>query len=87
METEVILGWIASSLCTLILVPQILKALKTRHTDDISMYMLILSVTGNAFWAAHAILTGNIPLFVGASLISMMSILLVIFKFKFDTKY
>jgi len=87
METEVILGWIASSLCTLILVPQIIKALQTRHTDDISLNMLVLSVTGNAFWAAHAILTENIPLFVGASLISMMSILLIIFKFKFDTKY
>jgi len=78
-------GWIASSLCTLILVPQIIKALQTKHTDDLSMSMLVLSVSGNAFWAAHASLTQNIPLFVGASLIASMSILLIIFKYKFDT--
>jgi len=54
-------GWIASSLCTLILVPQIIKALQTKHTDDLSMSMLVLSVSGNAFWAAHASLTQNIP--------------------------
>ena len=86
MTVEVLLGWIASVLCTLILVPQIVKALKTQHTDDVSMSMLVLSVSGNGFWAAHASLTENIPLFVGASFIATMSILLIIFKYKFDTK-
>lgn len=79
-------GWAASSLCTMILVPQIFKALKTRHTDDVSMSMLVLSVAGNAFWVAHASMTQNIPLIVGASLISLMSIILIISKYAYDTK-
>jgi MtN3 and saliva related transmembrane protein len=83
---EVLLGWLASLFCTLILVPQIFKAFKTRHTDDVSMFMLILSVLGNAFWVAHASMTQNIPLIVGAGLISLMSIILIIFKYLFDTK-
>ena len=86
MALEVLFGWIASLLCTLILVPQIVKALKTRHTDDVSMYMLILSVAGNSFWVAHASLTQNIPLVVGAGFISLMSITLIIFKYLFDEK-
>jgi len=86
MPLEVLFGWLASLLCTLILVPQIFKALKTRHTDDISMLMLLLSVSGNAFWAAHASITQNTPLLVGASFISLMSIMLIIFKYKYDTK-
>ena len=86
MSLEVLFGWMASLLCTLILVPQIFKALKTRHTDDVSMLMLLLSVSGNAFWVAHASITQNIPLLVGASFISLMSIMLIIFKFKYDTK-
>ena len=86
MSTEVLFGWIASMLCTLILVPQIFKALQTRHTDDVSMFMLILSVAGNSFWVAHASLTQNVPLIVGASLISIMSITLIIFKFLYDKK-
>ena len=71
-------------LCTLILVPQIIKALQTRHTDDVSMFMLLLSVAGNVFWVAHASLTQNMPLIVGASLISIMSVTLIVFKFLFD---
>jgi MtN3 and saliva related transmembrane protein len=86
MPLEVLLGWIASLLCTFILVPQIVKAFKTRHTDDVSMYMLLISVAGNAFWVAHASLTNNIPLIVGAGLISTMSIVLIVFKYLFDSK-
>ena len=86
MAIEVLFGWIASSLCTLILVPQIIKAFKTRHTDDVSMFMLILSVAGNAFWVAHASMTHNTPLIFGAGLISVMSIILIVFKYRFDKK-
>ena len=86
MTIEVLFGWIASLLCTLILVPQIIKALKTRHTDDVSMSMLILSVMGNSFWIAHASMTQNTPLIVGAGLISLMSTTLILFKYLFDEK-
>ena len=86
MQIEVIFGWTASFLCTLILVPQIFKAVQTKHTDDVSMSMLIISVAGNGFWVAHASLTQNIPLIVGAGLISFMSIALIIFKYMYDTK-
>ena len=86
MPTEVLLGWIASSLCTLILIPQIFKALKTKQTDDVSMFMLVLSVAGNGFWVAHATMTQNTPLIVGAGLIALMSITLIVFKYLFDTK-
>ena len=86
METEVLLGWLASIFCTLLLMPQIMKAYQTRHTDDVSMSMLILSVAGNGFWVAHATMTQNIPLIVGAGLISLMSITLIVFKYLFDSK-
>ena len=86
MAIEVLFGWIASCLCTLILVPQIIKAFKTRHTDDVSMVMLIISVAGNAFWVAHASMTHNTPLIFGAGLISVMSIILIIFKYRYDKK-
>lgn len=82
---EVIYGWLASVFCTLILVPQIIKVIQTKHTRDVSMSMLVLSVVGNGFWALHASLTNNTPLLVGASLIFFMSGLLILFKFSYDS--
>ncbi len=81
---EIIYGWLASIFCTLILVPQIVKVIQTKHTRDVSMSMLILSVVGNGFWALHASLTENTPLLVGASLIFIMSMILIMFKFSYD---
>jgi len=81
---EVIYGWLASLLTTLILVPQIIKVIKTRHSRDVSMSMLLLSAAGNGFWVLHASITGNHPLLVGASLICLMSFLLIVLKQVFD---
>ena len=86
MPLDILFGWAASFLCTLILVPQIFKAMQTRHTNDVSMYMLVISVAGNGFWVLHASMTQNIPLIVGAGLICMMSIVLIILKYMYDTK-
>lgn len=82
MPIEEIFGWIASILTTLIFIPQIHKAFKTRLTNDISMLMIVLAVLGNTAWLIHASLTENMPLIVCASLIIIMSIVLIIFKIK-----
>jgi len=81
MLLEETFGWIASILTTLIFIPQIIKALKTRLTNDISMLMMVLAVLGNAAWLTHASLTGNMPLIVCASLIIIMSLFLIAFKY------
>jgi len=81
MSIEEIFGWIASVLTTLIFIPQIIKAVKTRLTNDISMLMVVLAVLGNAAWLTHASLTGNMPLIVCASLIIIMSLFLISFKY------
>jgi len=81
MPIEELFGWIASILTTLIFIPQIIKALKTRLTNDISMLMILLAVLGNAAWLIHASLTGNMPLIVCASLIIIMSLFLMGFKY------
>lgn len=86
MTPEQIFGWLGAFFVTIILIPQIIKAFKTKHTEDLSMLMLIFSAMGNGFWAAHAMLTDNIPLIVGASLIMLMSIILIIYKMNNENK-
>ena len=81
MELVELYGWLASIFTTIIFLPQLIKALKTKMTDDISMWMLILSVIGNGFWFAHASLSNNMPLLVCALLIILISITLIVFKF------
>lgn len=81
MDLAQLYGWLASFFTTVIFLPQLVKAFKTRQTNDISMWMLILSVLGNGFWAAHARLIDNLPLLVCAGLIIFISLTLIVFKF------
>lgn len=81
MQPEQIFGWIASIFTTLIFLPQLHKAFSTRMTNDISMLMLFLAVLGNVAWLIHASLTGNMPLIVCATLIIIMSLVLIAFKY------
>ncbi len=81
MFTADFFGWVASILTTLIFIPQIYKAFKTRLTADISMLMMILAVLGNSAWFVHASMTDNTPLLVCAFLIIIMSFVLIIFKY------
>jgi len=80
-------GWLASIFTTIIFLPQLIKALKTKMTHDISMWMLILSVIGNVFWFAHSSLTDNLPLQVCASLIILITVTLIIFKYINEREY
>jgi len=82
MTTAELFGWIASILTTLIFLPQLHKAFTTRMTNDISMLMLFLAFMGNAAWFIHASLTDNTPLVVCATLIMLMSVVLIIFKYR-----
>ena len=81
MDLAELFGWLASFFTTIIFIPQLTKAFITKLTDDISMWMLILSVIGNCFWFAHASLSSNMPLLVCASLIILISIILIVFKY------
>lgn len=81
MYISELFGWLASFFTTIIFFPQLIKAVKTKMTDDISMWMLILSVIGNGFWFAHASMNDNLPLLVCASLIILISITLIFFKY------
>ena len=80
MAVEELFGWMASVFTTLIFAPQLVKAIQTKMTKDISMLMLILSVMGNVSWLIHASLTLNRPLIVCATLIIVMSLILIVYK-------
>ena len=86
MSAAEISGWLAAIFTTLIFVPQLHKAYTTKKTRDLSMMMIVLAVMGNAAWLVQSLLTSNTPLMVCATLIIIMSIFLIIFKYNNDKK-
>lgn len=64
-------------------VPQIVKALRTRSTGDLSVYTLLVIFTGGIFYTVYAVLVGD-PVFITINIIATANTLfLLLLKFYF----
>lgn len=78
METfTLIIGLIAASLTTFAYLPQSIKAIKTRHTKDISLSMVIMLEIGLITWLTYGLLISSIPIIAANTVsIGFMTIIL-----------
>ena len=64
-EQLTLLGSIAAFLTTVSFIPQVIKTLKTRDTEGISLLMYSLFVVGISLWLAYGLLRSDFPVIVG----------------------
>jgi MtN3 and saliva related transmembrane protein len=57
-----ILGFIAGGLTTFAFLPQVIKALRTRSTQDISLGMVTLTSTGIFLWFIYGLCLRSLPI-------------------------
>jgi MtN3 and saliva related transmembrane protein len=85
MEDLVVwIGTIAGILVLLSLVPQIMKAYKTKKMVDLSRYLMILVANGMFLWVIYGVVRSD-PVIIGANSTGFaLNITLLIMKLKFD---
>lgn len=62
MNTNLIIGLVAASLTTFAFLPQSIRAIKTKHTKDLSLPTLIMLEVGIVIWIIYGFLISDIPL-------------------------
>lgn len=65
------IGYIAGALTTIAFAPQLIKALTTKSTKDVSLLMLLCSTSGMALWLLYGIQV-NDPAIIAANSVSVM---------------
>lgn len=78
------IGYLAGTLTTLAFAPQLLKALKTKSTKDISLLMLLCSTTGMILWLYHGLLIKDMALILANSVSVALASTLLVYKLKRD---
>jgi MtN3 and saliva related transmembrane protein len=68
MDGVTILGLIAAILVNAAFVPQAIKSWKTKKTEDLSLIMYFVYVTGIGLWLVYGIITVNIPIIFSESI-------------------
>jgi len=71
MDSTTLLGLIGGTLTTSSFVPQVLKAVKTKSTKDISTGMFVLLSAGILIWILYGIRINSLPV-IATNLVSLI---------------
>lgn len=84
-QTQVI--GIVAGICTGIsLIPQLIKIIKEKRTDDISYFMLFILLAGLAGWVWYGILKGDYPIIITNSFSFLVNIAIIFFTILYRKK-
>jgi MtN3 and saliva related transmembrane protein len=78
------IGYIAGALTTVAFAPQLLQALTTKSTKDVSLMMLLCSTSGMILWLIHGMLVKDPALVVANSVSVVLASSLLGLKLKND---
>lgn len=79
-----IIGLIASMCTAIQLIPEVLKALKNKHLDEIAWGMLFFVVFGQVLWFIYGLYFSLLPVVLGAIVHGFMGSFLAILKVKYQ---
>jgi len=78
LDTTLVIGLIAASLTTFAFLPQSIRAIKTKHTKDISLPMLVMLEAGVVIWIGYGFLISDIPLIL-ANIVSFFFVSITLY--------
>ncbi len=64
--------------------PQILKALKSKKTDDISIWLVVVLITGLGLWVFYGVAKNDIVLIGGNSIAVLLNCIMLFLKIKYS---
>ncbi len=86
MNFLVLVGWFAALLTIACAMPQLIKAYKTKSTDDISMSMMLILELNLALWTGYGIYLRDWPLIIGDAVPGLIWFGTILLKLKYDKK-
>jgi MtN3 and saliva related transmembrane protein len=65
-------------------IPQIIKALKTRKTDDVSIWLVVVLIIGLGLWVIYGIGINDLLISIANSIAVAINTFLLILKIKYS---
>ena len=81
---ELIVGWLAAIIISLLQVPQVLHTYKSRDAKGLSKGMIIMNTLASILWFTYGLIVWKAPIFVPNSLYFLANIALGWMKWKFS---
>lgn len=79
-----IIGIMATVFAVSSSIPQIIKALKTRKTDDVSIWLVVVLIIGLGLWVIYGIGINDLLISIANSIAVSINTFLLILKIKYS---
>ena len=79
-------GYFAAILTTAAFLPQLIKTLKTKKADDVSLITLIMFITGVISWIIYGYKISSFPILVANLITFILNFLILISKIYYSEK-
>ena len=73
-------GYIAAILTTIAFLPQLVKTIKTKKAEDVSLVTLVMFITGVCFWIIYGYEISSFPILLANTITLLLNSLILIFK-------
>ena len=77
-------GYFAAILTTLAFLPQLIKTLKTKKAEDVSLITLIMFLIGVLSWIIYGYKISSTPILIANIITFVLNLLILIFKITFS---
>ena len=75
-----IFGYFAAVLTTAAFLPQLIKTLKTKKAEDVSLITLIMFITGVGSWIIYGYAISSSPILIANIITFILNLFILIFK-------
>lgn len=82
MDQTTTIGSIAAFFTTIAYIPQAIKVYKTKHTKDLSIWMLAILTSGILLWTIYGVMLGDNILIIANSISCIISTYILFMKVK-----
>jgi MtN3 and saliva related transmembrane protein len=83
MELADWVGTLAAICTTGAYFPQVVRVVRTRSTQDISLWMCLVLVTGVALWLAYGLMKGEMPIILANGITLASSGIILLYKLRY----
>ena len=85
MKAESIVGIVAGILTAASLLPQLIKLIKEKKSDDVSAGMLIVLMLGLCTWIVYGIMKNDLPIIITNAFSVTVNLFVIILKKRYST--
>ena len=80
-------GYFAAILTTAAFIPQLIKTLKIKKADDVSLITLIMFISGVGAWIIYGYEISSFPILLANTITLILNLLILISKIYYAKKY